>query len=178
MHGVPRREPTCKEVPVGAPFSPDRTYLGAKALRLSAGVTSWTSLVVETARGLVVTGLRLKEDDPFDPGCGMMVRPELIDSFSLENGHLVVKTGNTRVEYLGENDTEGSLALWQGAVWCKEAATLRCWMYHPEYQEPLAQKHAGPTDRNAEKGWGKLAWVSVVPFTVTATGELRLREAR
>jgi hypothetical protein len=135
--------PSCSDAPLGVAFAGDATYKSALLVHTFDGLRKSVHVAVELARGFVITPIGWTTDDPTDPGCPSIVRPEGLEVLRIENGHLLGLLDGTR----GFMDANGKFfsAHVRDATWCKDAnSKLSCKWYMAMYRPPLTQFAIAP----------------------------------
>lgn len=91
----------CKELPLPILFTPDKTYLGLKAIRvINDDGSAWSTLLLKTSAGLASVDVYWEVVDPEDPGCPSIFRGVSVESARLENGQLVIVTLGDSTTYV------------------------------------------------------------------------------
>jgi hypothetical protein len=171
-------EPWCRSEGPFVAFAADGAYRSLRVVGAYDGIRTESRLVLETPRGLELTPISWAEEDPTDPGCGSIVRPEFIDAAYVEHGHLVVMLGGTRSAYVEptEDGDDGYRAgLVKVASWCKEdGAALNCFELGGGFGMYLAAKTAPKADWRPD--WASLAWTNEITFAIDEAGRVELQE--
>ena len=179
--GLKRDKPSCVEEAPAPAFTPAAPYKSVHVVRLDNGLGHGKGLVVETARGFWLPPIQwATRDDPTDPGCPSVVRPETIEEIHVENGYLVVIYGGTRTTYvdtpLGPEDPGNRELLVRSVYWGKEDAkgvlSFRHW--NAQYQEAFGTKTQPHWAKKVD--YRSLPWSDLRNFYVDPTGAIRLQQ--
>jgi hypothetical protein len=131
-NGLKLGKPSCTPTQERFEFSADPVYRRVLAVREFDGISRDTRLVLQLPRGWVRLPITYRWDDPLDPGCPSIFRPERVEFLRVENGFLVIAVvGPAGIMY--SDDGKASPIEARGATWCKESnAALTCREYNPQ----------------------------------------------
>ena len=175
---------SCHEIPSPVAFAAKGPYRGIRAVHRSDGFASGSELVLESARGMQLLPITWAVDDVGDPGCGCIVRNQLVEEVRVEGDHLVFVVDADRIggvrdtkTKLGPNDDGTRVILLRNVYWGRFASenvfALR--QYNVMYQTPLATK-TQPHGFNAPRTpWATIPWEDVRPFSIGTDGVLHVQ---
>ena len=179
LEGKKAKPPTCNEVPAPATFTATKEFTSLHAVERFDGWARAQQLVVRTPSGFVLSPFAWKWDDPLDPGCPSIVRNETVEEARVENGHLIIRFGGTRMAMdpawkSGSHDDGMRVGLVAGAMWCKdENRAMTCKDYSPAFNIPLGEKVQPNRDWAKRVPWSALPWKETVQFHIAPDGTLR-----
>jgi hypothetical protein len=173
----PASSATCREIRVPARLEPSATFLGVRAIRVTAGEHRYSSLIVVTPHGLVPGALYWDVEDPEDPGCPSIVRHVSIDELRVEHGRLLIFAAGERMTYVdAEDDDDDGLRV--ALVRTLTIATPEEGAIHFRRPEVTTGPSLGMkvqramTDRR--EPWAAIAWEDLPQVRLTPDGHIEI----